>query len=609
MENASPAVRALTISSMVMRGESFDKCKRSSSHQHLPFLKVAYRKTKFTNAQYLCGPRLTYEDVVIMNRNAYYLGYPLFDLNVIPRGRKFASININGMGRQERDMGNFVSETLAALIVDADITAVQEITNSEKLDDAIVRKLGIYSAAVKYKSKVSGQLAFFYKSSDLVAYEGEWRSLKVQGKIYGLYGQFRYITTYPGLETCIHFYNVHLSHGYMRERHKQLDSLRSDILKLKTDCKSIVVAGDLNIGASLTQIRKAKYDTETFMEKLSFMRFHDTGDTTASDKGSRSKESHFDHILVSENTRLLHKYDPIGTREFRQDFFYEKFVPVFERSYRTTRQKARNYDLSDHLPVRFTYQYSPFEAAVAIGTWNLKNFKVNQVTKETEKEGKYADEFTRIFNKFDILALQEINGKEKELYRKNLRIGENSLGIAFNSRVNLVDDCKNIPISGYRSAWGCPFRVGTKIIVVVSAHIKNSQKRPLSTSEQYRKSVVDFVKNSFSNLNVEKVYVVGDFNREPRSGSVPCTHNVNSKWTDTLITTKTVRDWVWDLQWGVEPPHLKSGINGCEVLNTELTADATEPDKFIFSDHTGPIKVFASWKEVSDHLPVMTKFY
>ena len=193
------------------------------------------------------------------------------------------------------------------------------------------------------------------------------------------------------------------------------------------------------------------------------MRFHDTGDTTASDEGSRSKESHFDHILVSENTRLLHRYVPLSYPGQRQNIMYQDYVPV--SPFRGTRPTARNYDLSDHLPVRFID--STF--GVAIGTWNLKNFNVNQVTNMNKKEGKYADTFTRVFSKFDILALQEVSGLAAPLYGKNLRLGSNSLGIAFST--NAPVDCQDIPISGifdgrtidYRSAWGCLFGDGSNV--------------------------------------------------------------------------------------------------------------------------------------------------
>ena len=88
MEDASPVARALTVSSMVMRGESFHKCQRSFSHQHLYFLNVVHPITQHRNPLYLCGPRLTYDDVLTINTKANEMGHSLFDQNVIPRGRR-----------------------------------------------------------------------------------------------------------------------------------------------------------------------------------------------------------------------------------------------------------------------------------------------------------------------------------------------------------------------------------------------------------------------------------------------------------------------------------------------------------------------------------------
>ena len=95
-----------------------------------------------------------------------------------------ASININGMARQERDMGGYVSETLAAVIVQTDITAAQEIPeipNTSTLKQKLPNT---------YQYFVMEQLAFFYKKTDLIL--EHWAKLeKPQGKTFGLYGRFR----------------------------------------------------------------------------------------------------------------------------------------------------------------------------------------------------------------------------------------------------------------------------------------------------------------------------------------------------------------------------------------------------------------------------------
>ena len=67
---------------------------------------------------------------------------------------------------------------------------------------------------------------------------------------------------------CIHFFNVHLAHGDVDVRRDQLKFLRETILNEVIQCGSIIVAGDLNIGASLRNIPDTKKDIETVIENL-----------------------------------------------------------------------------------------------------------------------------------------------------------------------------------------------------------------------------------------------------------------------------------------------------------------------------------------------------
>ena len=73
----------------------------------------------------------------------------------------------------------------------------------------------------------------------------------------------------------------------------------------------------------------------------------------------------------------------------------------------------------------------------------------------------------------------------------------------------------------------------------------------------------------------------------------------------TLITSKYIRDYVWHSE------NLLPGILGCQVLNPELMRDSS--GRYIIEDSPNAIsgsgmRVFATWKEISDHLPMIVEF-
>ena len=76
-------------------------------------------------------------------------------------------------------------------------------------------------------------------------------------------------------------------------------------------------------------------------------------------------------------------------------------------------------------------------------------------------------------------------------------------------------------------------------------------------------------------------------------------------WEYTLITSKHIRDYVW------YSSNTVPGITGCEVVNPELMKDGANRDIIDNSLTATPnagMPVFATWKEVSDHLPMMVEF-
>ena len=198
------------------------------------------------------------------------------------------------------------------------------------------------------------------------------------------------------------------------------------------------------------------------------MRFHDTGGTTQKD-GSDKKESHFDHLLVSESTRLLHQYYPTAPPGGRPALVYKSYVPK-SNVLRSTEPRVRSYDLSDHLPLRFQ---DPLSQAV-IGTWNLQNFQVRSTGKSGRKEYDNRVEYTRMFEQFNILALQELSGSAATLYNKALVVSSHpdakELGIAFDASILKVIQCTDLPVNDpvgtatpktYRPMFGCTFETLT----------------------------------------------------------------------------------------------------------------------------------------------------
>ena len=141
------------------------------------------------------------------------------------------------------------------------------------------------------------------------------------------------------------------------------------------------------------------------------MRFHDTGGTTIKD--GNNKESHYDNILVSESTRLLHQFYPPAPPGKRSEVVYDRYVP-FSTTLRLTAPRVRSYDLSDHLPIRFQDRHT----LAFVGTWNLQKFELSDTTKSGEKEYENRVEYERMFRQFHILALQELSGSATTLYGK-----------------------------------------------------------------------------------------------------------------------------------------------------------------------------------------------
>ena len=189
----------------------------------------------------------------------------------------------------------------------------------------------------------------------------------------------------------------------------------------------------------------------SFLLYRSDMRFYDTGDTTPKDSNNRP-ESHYDHLLVSHSMRLLHRYYPPALPGKRLNELYKKFVSV---SNVRNEPVARSYDLSDHLPVRF--QDPPTGAK--IGTWNLLNFNVFDVDEPDEKEFVYSGAYTGVFDRFHILALQELSGFASNLYGKMLKVSPvtNELGIAYDSNYVTLVECSDLKVPFRRGMFGCTF--------------------------------------------------------------------------------------------------------------------------------------------------------
>ena len=199
------------------------------------------------------------------------------------------------------------------------------------------------------------------------------------------------------------------------------------------------------------------------------MRFHDPGPT--------SPESHYDRILVSENARLLHRYWPSGSgfkiQADRIEYYANKYIPDMPVARRQFAPSFRNVDLSDHLPV--TVQIH--DRKTTIGTWNVENFDVTIPTDATfdRKEIKRRNEFIKMFERFDVLAVQEVassfngnalSGNENSpyvegtgLYGRNWLISENvkELGFAYDANVLRVVSCENLDVSTSQDAFACTF--------------------------------------------------------------------------------------------------------------------------------------------------------
>ena len=193
------------------------------------------------------------------------------------------------------------------------------------------------------------------------------------------------------------------------------------------------------------------------------MRFHDTGGTTIKD--GNNKESHYDNILVSESTRLLHQFYPPAPPGKRSEVVYDRHVP-FSTTLRLTAPRVRSYDLSDHLPIRFQDRHT----LAFVGTWNLQKFELSDTTKSGEKEYENRFEYERMFRQFHILALQELSGSATTLYGKTLALSfrpdAKELGIAYDANVLHAIQCWDLDVKDppgtakpkkYRPTFGCTF--------------------------------------------------------------------------------------------------------------------------------------------------------
>ena len=109
--------------------------------------------------------------------------------------------------------------------------------------------------------------------------------------------------------------------------------------------------------------------------------------------------------------RTYHNY-PIADQNDRILYTYLKLMACYPEG--RTRNKpilARSRQLSDHLPVTFTY------ANTKVATWNMRLYDPtidpsNDVDKDDSKdrkEIKKAAHFETILNKFDIVAVQELS--------------------------------------------------------------------------------------------------------------------------------------------------------------------------------------------------------
>ena len=185
---------------------------------------------------------------------------------------------------------------------------------------------------------------------------------------------------------------------------------------------------------------------------------------------------------------VLHNY-PINNQYDRLKYLYSEMVachPSERRLYKPNLDRSR--DLSDHLPVTFTYTKDATEYQVA--TWNMASFdptinpKNDKDAKDfsSRKEITKADKFTKILDVFQIVAVQEL--KQFRRIKENAKdAGANAkctkdvimnkrwywstktteLGFAVNDKIR-ADNCKDISVAHVkglrptsRSAFMCDF--------------------------------------------------------------------------------------------------------------------------------------------------------
>eukprot|EP00118_Oscarella_pearsei_P028712 m.2746 g.2746 ORF g.2746 m.2746 type:complete len:938 (+) comp8876_c0_seq1:87-2900(+) len=686
-------IQGVAVMGMVILGESGSSCKsldpRNSVTAVLPIIGSS-RKRKRTGAlagpggkrqklgnggvactdPYLCGIRFRRSEVNGILKTAKQLvdsstkaaaaaaaGAPKpsvaaslnLHTDVIPNKAIIGTMNLNGVARLSRTMGDLVQDVFKKIFKEADVMLLQEVAfttpESQQLQTDLAA-LGISMAALQ------GGLTCLYKSASVQS--ATCTGVKLTPTSTHEYAQLCKIQ-FVGKAECFHVFNVHLAFGIKQDRYDQMTDIRDRIDKLPAGtCSEVVlIAGDFNT-ISIEE-------TERAIRSFGNVRLHDPGRTTPGkefraqdalpdddedgfDPLEINKEFHYDRVIVSESTRLLHQQFPLSYI----DPVYKVTLEIFSQEERLTalrdtfnaehpvRQNqpaVRSYFLSDHLPLFFTPQN---DATFRLGTWNLEHFDPTNGNSNNvdDKEKKYNKEFTAIFNEFDVLAVQEIKAAYKKKNQfvaytaaSNLREISNTnnfnrkwvisnkvpeLGFAYDASIN-VANCANLDMSAHkykkgtkshRDGFSCDFTKNGNTVRLVSVHVANE-----GSSQAAAKLYVNEVRKDKSVLS----YVVGDYNMNKPSGSINCQMKdvAIPGWDFTMAVSKHVRDYVWpaiDVNLQVPTGKDVPGTSTCAVLNPELAKKAG--GTYVLADEVpqSRMRAFTTWREISDHYPVFIEF-